>query len=212
MARKNHRTPEQAQNAILDASEALLAEVGPAGLRLSQVAKRAGMAHPNILHHFGSRDALISAVALRHSERTTQRITDAIEKAAIANPKDRVRVLTEVLDTVYPDDEGRLSVWLHMSGVEVSLKDHMERIVAVAQKLRETLEDDANPQNTQRLVLLVTFALLGEAVSSHGIGSGFKAALGFGSEENSRAHFHQWLAEIMLNLNDEQLNTSLSRK
>ena len=61
MARKNHNSPEQAQNAILDAAEEMMIDVGPAGLRISAVAKKAGMAHPNIIHHFGSREGLIDA-------------------------------------------------------------------------------------------------------------------------------------------------------
>jgi len=195
----------------MDAAESLMVEVGPVGLRLSEVAKRAGMAHPNILHHFGSRDGLITQVANRVTHRATTRITKAIERAATADPKERVAVLTEVLDTVYPDDEGRLAVWLHMSGVETNLREHMERIVAVAQKLREAISENANPQSTQRLVMLITFALLGEAVSGKGHQAGIKAALGFGSDANHRAHFRQWLAGLVLNLDDEQLNTPVTQ-
>jgi len=43
MARKTHRTPEEARNVILDAAESLMLEVGPAGLRISAVAKQAGL-------------------------------------------------------------------------------------------------------------------------------------------------------------------------
>jgi len=67
MAKKNHDSPEAARDAILDAAEAIVVEVGPAGLRISAVAKRAGMAHPNIIHHFGSRDGLLNALAANES-------------------------------------------------------------------------------------------------------------------------------------------------
>ena len=81
MARKTHKSPEQARDAILDAAEELMVEVGPAGLRISAVAKKAGMAHPNIIHHFGSRDGLVNALADRVGERATARITQAIKQA-----------------------------------------------------------------------------------------------------------------------------------
>ena len=71
MARKTHDSPEAAKEAILDAAESMLVEVGAAGLRISAVAKRAGMAHPNIIHHFGSRDGMVNALAERVGNRAT---------------------------------------------------------------------------------------------------------------------------------------------
>jgi len=212
MARKTHSSPEQAQQAILDAAEALMIEVGPAGLRISAVAKKAGMAHPNIIHHFGSRDGLINALAERVGQRATTRITEAIKQATDAAPEDRVAAMTHVLDTAYPGDEGKAAVWLHLSGAQSSLKPNMERIVQLSHNLRQTIDPDASLANTNRLVMLVTLALVGEVVS----GQGIKGALGFSGDEtgddadNSRAHFRRWLTEILLNLSDHQLNTSLS--
>jgi AcrR family transcriptional regulator len=206
MARKTHSSPEQARSAILTAAEKLMVEVGPAGLRISAVAKMAGMAHPNIIHHFGSRDGLINALAERVGERATKRIGKAIKTATNSSPDERVAAMTHVLDTAYPGDEGKAAVWLHLSGAESSLRSNMEQIVELSHNLRQTIDVDANLDNTNRLVMLVTLALVGEVVS----GAGIKDALGFGSGDDSRAHFRRWLAEILLNISDEQLNTSLS--
>ncbi len=205
MARKNHRSPEEAKKVILDAAEALMVDVGPAGLRISAVAKKAGMAHPNIIHHFGSREGLLAALADRVGERATQRITQAIDDALNAPAEERINALTKVLETSYQGDEGRAAVWLHLSGAESSLRSNMEHIVSLSHKFRESIDPNASIDNTNRLVLLVTMALVGEVVS----GAGVKEALGFSADDN-RAHFKQWLAEILLNLSDQQLNTSLS--
>ncbi len=206
MARKTHKSPEEAREAILDAAEAIIVDVGPAGLRISAVAKKAGMAHPNIIHHFGSRDGLVNAVADRIGHRATARITTAINEALTAAPEDRVKAITQVLDTSYQGDEGRAAVWMHMSGAKSSLKSNMQQIVELAHRFRKSLRNDANQENTNRLVMLVTLALVGEVVS----GQGVKDALGFGDSEESRAHFRQWLAELLINLSDEQLATSLN--
>jgi len=206
MARKNYSSPEQAQEVILDAAEEVIVAVGPAGLRISAVAKKAGMAHPNIIHHFGSREGLINALAQRVDQRSTDRVTEAIKQATQASPEDRVDAMTHVLDTAYPGDEGKAAVWLHLSGAESSLKSNMERIVQLSHSLRQTIDSDANLDNTNRLVMLITLALVGEVVS----GQDVKGALGFGNNQNSRAHFRRWLTEILLNLSDDQLNTSLS--
>jgi len=207
MARKTHKSPEQARDAILDAAEELMVEVGPAGLRISAVAKKAGMAHPNIIHHFGSRDGLVNALADRVGERATARITQAIKQATEAKPEDLVDAMTHVLDTSYPGDEGKAAVWLHLSGAESSLKQNMQSIVELSHSLREKLDDNASIENTNRLVMLVTLALVGEVVS----GQGIKDALGFGNNDESRAYFRRWLSEILINLSDEQLNTSLNK-
>jgi len=206
MARKNHRSPEEARNAILDAAESIMVDVGPAGLRISAVAKKAGMAHPNIIHHFGSREGLLVALGERVGDRATQRITSAIDEALIAPVEKRVEAVTKVLETSYQGDEGRAAVWLHMSGAESSLRGNMEPIVDLSHKLRKAVDPNASFENTNRLVLLITLALVGEVVS----GNSVKEALGFDEKSGGRAHFKQWLAEILLTLEDHQFDTSLS--
>ena len=206
MARKNHRSPEAAKEAILDAAEAIMVDVGPAGLRMSAVAKKAGMAHPNIIHHFGSREGLLNALANRVGERATERITQAIDEALNAPEQDRVSAITKVLETSYQGDEGKAAVWLHLSGAESSLRSNMQQIVELSHQLRAAVDPSASKHNTNRLVLLITLALVGEVVS----GDSIKGALGFNDNQQGRAHFKQWLAEILLTLKDHQLDTSLN--
>ncbi|MGH7329781.1 MAG: TetR/AcrR family transcriptional regulator, partial [Polyangiaceae bacterium] len=50
---------EAARKLILDATERRLVRVGPSGIRLQEVAKDAGVSHPTVLHHFGSRELLV---------------------------------------------------------------------------------------------------------------------------------------------------------
>lgn len=180
-------------------------EVGPAGLRISAVAKKASMAHPNIIHHFGSRQGLINALADRVGSQATERITQAITDALAAPVKDRVSAMTQVLDMAYPGDAGKAAIWLHLSGAESDMKPNMDKIVSLSHSLRQSIDPNAQMDNTSRLTLLVTLALVGEVVS----GASVKEALGFGHDEQSRAHFRQWLTEILLNITDEQLETSL---
>ena len=206
MARKTHKSSEEARNAILDAAQELMLETGPAGLRINAVAKKAGMAHPNIIHHFGSREGLVEALAERVGRRSTERITQALNHAAECQPENRIDAMTKVFEEAFPGEQGRASIWLHMSGEQSSLKENMQKVLEVSHRFRETIEPSANRENTNRLLMLITLALIGEAVS----GQGIKDALGFGDQEMSRAHFKQWLAEILINLSDEQLNTSLN--
>src|SRR6201996_6803883 len=67
------RRPEEARVQILDAADRIMAKGGgPASLRLQDVARLAGISHPTILHHFGSREGLVRALNLRAVERLTQ--------------------------------------------------------------------------------------------------------------------------------------------
>jgi AcrR family transcriptional regulator len=56
------RTPEEARRLILDTAQELIARNGPEGLRLQEIAAAAGISHPLILHHFGSREGLVRAL------------------------------------------------------------------------------------------------------------------------------------------------------
>lgn len=205
MARKTHTTPEAARDAILKATEEIVVEVGPAGLRISAVAKKAGMAHPNVLHHFGSREGLLKALADRVSDRATKRITAAIVAAKQAPESERPQAVTHILDSAYVGDEGRLAVWLHLSGEKSSLKPNMKRIIDAAHELRQTVHPDAEYESTSRLVMLVTLSLIGEVVS----GAAIKQALGFSDSGENRAFFRQWLGNLIMGLSDQELESSI---
>jgi AcrR family transcriptional regulator len=54
---------------ILDAALRIISEAGWSGATLLQIADEVGMSKPGLLHHFGSRDALFTAVLQRRDER-----------------------------------------------------------------------------------------------------------------------------------------------
>src|SRR5439155_19480326 len=60
-AKRLRRSPEEARRLILDTAQELIARNGPEGLRLQEIAAAAGISHPLILHHFGSREGLVRA-------------------------------------------------------------------------------------------------------------------------------------------------------
>src|SRR6201981_1464702 len=61
-SKRRRRTPEEARRLILETAQALIASTGPEGLRLQDIAAAAGISHPLILHHFGSREGLVRAL------------------------------------------------------------------------------------------------------------------------------------------------------
>lgn len=71
------RTPDEARRLILDAAQAAIARTGPEGLRLHDIAAAAGVSHPLILHHFGSRAGLVRAL-------TREAIIELSDKLVVA--------------------------------------------------------------------------------------------------------------------------------
>jgi AcrR family transcriptional regulator len=70
------RDPEATYQAILDAAEALMAERGPEGLTVSEVAHRARVNRTTAYQHFRTREQVIAAVTARLSEEVS-RILDS---------------------------------------------------------------------------------------------------------------------------------------
>jgi AcrR family transcriptional regulator len=80
------------RDALIDASEALLAERGLEGFTLREVARRAGVSPAAPAHHFGDVRGLLTAVATRAFEELESRLTRADEAAGGAGGDRRVRL------------------------------------------------------------------------------------------------------------------------
>ena len=73
------RTPEEARRLILEAAQTRLATTGPEGLRLQEIAAAAGVSHPLILHHFGSREGLVRALTREAAAELRDKLVTAME-------------------------------------------------------------------------------------------------------------------------------------
>ena len=80
-AKRLRRTPEEARRLILDTAQALLASTGPQGLRLQDIAAAAGISHPLILHHFGSREGLVRALTREAAAELRDKLVAAMERS-----------------------------------------------------------------------------------------------------------------------------------
>ena len=70
------------RQALLDAAIRLIAEVGPAGFTLREVARRAGVSHNAPYRHFQDRDDLMAAVAAQGFRELTQAMVRGAELIA----------------------------------------------------------------------------------------------------------------------------------
>lgn len=78
-------------NALRAAAADLIAEKGPAGFSLREVARRAGVSHAAPAHHFGDATGLLTALAVE----AFQRLHGAISAAAdgVTDPAERLRLV-----------------------------------------------------------------------------------------------------------------------
>jgi AcrR family transcriptional regulator len=107
-AKRIRRSPEDAKRLILDAAEAAMGADGPAGLRLQDVAKAAGVSHPTILHHFGNREGLIQALNARALEDLKKVVV-----GAMGSGPEGMRATFKA----YRDGLAQRVVWLMQAGV-----------------------------------------------------------------------------------------------
>src|SRR3954447_4392152 len=113
---RRRRTADEARAAILDAAERRLVASGPAGIRLQEVAADVGVSHPTVLHHFGSREALVREVCERRFEAIHADLV-----AAIASSAGGAEQIDGMLDSVFhaleTQGHGRVVFWLALEGM-----------------------------------------------------------------------------------------------
>jgi AcrR family transcriptional regulator len=192
--KRQRRSAEEAHEQILDAAERRLAEGGPSGIRLQEIAEDVGVSHPTILHHFGSREGLVQAVVQRALAGLNARIVGVLSERAIdaSEGTELVRMVAAILG-----DRGhaRLMAWLALEGRTPADAPQLLRGLAHTMHARRVAETgtEAPLEDTLLLVLLVALALFGEGV----LGEAMRRSAGLDEEPATRTRFHAWLSRVI---------------
>jgi len=188
------RTPHEARRLILTAAQEAIARTGPEGLRLQDIAAAAGISHPLILHHFGSRAGLVRAL-------TREAIVELKDKLVTAMTE-RDYSIEEQLDRVFNafrNGLGQRLAWLvtvdpdgDQSGsmmIQREIADHLHaRRIAAAPPGTTVAREDS-----QFLVHLIAIAALGDAI----YGSQLRRSGGLGEGPETDGRFRAWLAALI---------------
>lgn len=196
--KRKRRSAEEAQRQILDAAEALLAKVGPDGIRLEEVARSVGVSHPTVLHHFGSREALIEAVVDRSMQALEAELVTALEMRDIGEPE-VVELIERVSRTIGKPANARLFAWLLLSGhAQANGNRQLRTIAQAAHALRvsERTKDRPEPEweDTLHTLLLLALALFGEALA----GESLRQSAGLGKNAAAAKRFRKWLSRLVV--------------
>ena len=191
-SKRVRRTPEEARRVILDAAEASLGLNGPGGLRLQVVAKAAGVSHPTILHHFGSREGLIQALNQRAAAQLRISVLDML--SAAEGPTGVVALAFEI----QRKGLAQRLVWLAQTGVEPNPRAQpiFEDITQALHAMRVRLAPPGatvDIADSRAVVHLVTLASFGDAL----VGSRLRRNAGETDEPEARARFEKWFAALL---------------
>lgn len=188
---------DAARELILDAAEKRLVGVGPSGLRLQEVASDAGVSHPTVLHHFGSRELLVKAVIARSLRAINATLVEAI-RASSGDEEQLSAMLESVATALEKSGHARVILWLaleghHIDGADVRLIDVVE--AAHALRLARKKHTKKPPrEDTARTVVLATLALVAGSV----LGPMLLENAGLASDVRGRAELRSWLTHLLL--------------
>lgn len=165
---------------------------GPAGLRLQDVARAAGVSHPTILHHFGSREGLVRAL--------NQRSLEALHNSVIAQ-LDAAQPGGESIKrafAAYRDGIAQRILWLIQSTESETsggLK-FFDEIVDALHALRLKFASPGmvpNIEDTRAVIHLTTIAAFGDAI----IGRRLRQAPDAEKDVAARDRFEGWFTGLL---------------
>jgi AcrR family transcriptional regulator len=202
---RKRRTADEARTAILDAAERRLVASGPASIRLQEVAADVGVSHPTVLHHFGSREALVRAVVARALDSLHAGLMAAVQASPEGPPpgapgEDQVAALLDaVFDALVAGGHGRTFLWLALSGYapadDLRVRSFAEAVHAIRKRRRAGKKKAAARfEDTYFTILLPALALLAQSVVG-------EPELGAEAEAKEDAlgsqAFRRWLARLI---------------
>jgi AcrR family transcriptional regulator len=192
---RRRRTAEEARRRILEAAQKRLVADGPDGLRLQELARDLGISHPAILHHFGSREGLLTALAA-HGVRG---LNEELARRIAAGPVDLREVLDLTREVLADGGQARLLAWLLLSGRRGSgdgpqVLGELAQVSHAARLARRDPAAGPEPpyEDTVFAIVLVGLALFGDALA----GDLIRASAGVEGPDGG-ARFRDWLAGLL---------------
>ena len=196
---RQRRTAEEARLAILDAAERQLVALGPGGIRLKDVADDVGVSHPTVLHHFGSREALIDAVVERAFVSLQADVLTAMQEAP-GSEEHLSALLERVFVAVNDRGHGRAFAWLALSGFSpspgvVRLHD-VARAAHELRRVRRAASGRPLPpfEDTHFTVLLAAFTIIAQSIFEPML----KRSANVEDDPDTGARFRAWLGRLMI--------------
>ncbi len=143
MAKIAVRQGHETEQALLDAAERLLIEVGPAGITTRRVAEEAGANHGLVHYYFGSVEQLL----VRVLERFTERLIDRQRRMYAADTPfiEKWRTAMAYLE----EDRPYQKIWFELQALAWNRPELQERLIHVHAEWRDVLLEAFAPVRDQ---------------------------------------------------------------
>lgn len=163
--KRRRRTPDEARSEALAAARSLLLQAGPDAVTLSAVAKKIGVTHANLIHHFGSASDLQAALM----GSMVDDLRDALD-AAVARLRTDESAPRELVDAVFDafgeGGAGRLASWIVMTGDTSRLEPVRQAVLGVVDAVDEMSGHDPQlpRERIKAAVLFIALSAFGDAL------------------------------------------------
>ena len=193
-SKRQRRSPEEARRLILDTAQELIVRTGPDGLRLQEIAARAGISHPLILHHFGSREGLVRALTQEAVTELRDRLIEALGSPDYSLEQQLHRVFD-----AFRDGLAQRLAWLttvdpqgQQAQTATVMRDIADRLHA--RRLAAALPGAAIERaDTESMIHLVAAAAFGDAI----FGTQLRRSAGLDQTSETEQRFRSWLASLI---------------
>lgn len=193
------RSVAEARALILGAAQTRLADVGPEGLQIKEIAAIAGVTHSTILHHFGSAEGLRTALAEQMVEKLLGDILAVMDQRGTVIPDDHT-ILFRVFEVLSDDGNARLLAWSMLKGTELeqgqdTLKGLFDQLlVGVVEAVKAsagdmTVKDGVAERHARFIIYLVASTAVGDGIA----GSYLAQLVGLEGDE-ATSGFRDWFA------------------
>ncbi|MGA9724708.1 MAG: TetR/AcrR family transcriptional regulator [Candidatus Binatus sp.] len=196
-ATRRRRSAAETRSAILDAAERRLLDGGPEAIRLQEIAADAGISHPAILHHFGSREGLVEAMVLRGITRLQAQF---LEGWRSAKEPDIEGVLERFYEVASHRGMARMLAWLILSGHgNRAMKPGVFKPAAErmhAGRVRRAQNEGRPSPDLEETLFAASYLfilVLGDSL----FGASVRRAIGLGSDAESTRRFRRWLSKVV---------------
>jgi AcrR family transcriptional regulator len=125
-----------AEDALLDAAERLLVELGHAGITTRRLAEEAGVNHGLVHYYFGSNENLLARALERFTERMIER-----QRALYAAGEPFVEKWRTAMRYLVSEDQTYQKVWLELQALAWNNPELQSRLADVNAEWRSVLSD-----------------------------------------------------------------------
>jgi AcrR family transcriptional regulator len=191
------RTAEEAKAVILDAAEKRLRELGPAGIKLQELAADVGVSHPAILHHFGSRDGLVEAVVRRALDSLRDQILEKVRQQ-MRREVDIPAILDSVFAILAERGHARLVAWLVLEGKNTRDESRLMRALSEAAHVRMVSGGWTEGRDFTFEDMMFTVMMVGSAALGFGVvGEAMRFSSGVEDDESVEGRFRHWFSVLL---------------